>query len=98
MLEHDSQYAVILAFDVKIERDAQDLADNLGVKIFQVCGKFLYYFLDNNEEVRRTLYKFVVLHRRTLFTIYSTNLLLTGMSLRPRNEKSSNTLQCSLAS
>ncbi|ODM99391.1 Eukaryotic translation initiation factor 5B [Orchesella cincta] len=34
MLEHDSQYAVILAFDVKIERDAQDMADHMGVKIF----------------------------------------------------------------
>jgi translation initiation factor 5B len=36
MLEHEVKYTVILAFDVRIERDAQDLADSLGVKIFQV--------------------------------------------------------------
>jgi translation initiation factor 5B len=36
MLEHEVKYAVILAFDVRIERDAQDMADSLGVKIFQV--------------------------------------------------------------
>lgn len=36
MLEHELKYAVILAFDVKVERDAQEMADSLGVKIFQV--------------------------------------------------------------
>jgi translation initiation factor 5B len=36
MLEHEVKYTVILAFDVKVERDAQDMADSLGVKIFQV--------------------------------------------------------------
>jgi translation initiation factor 5B len=30
MLEKDPQYAVILAFDVKVERDAQDMADHVG--------------------------------------------------------------------
>lgn len=44
MLEHDSQFAAILAFDVKIERDAQDLADNLGVKIFQ--ADIIYHLFD----------------------------------------------------
>lgn len=39
MLEHDTQYAVILAFDVKIERDAQELADSVGVRIFQVLKR-----------------------------------------------------------
>ncbi|XP_076067852.1 eukaryotic translation initiation factor 5B [Oratosquilla oratoria] len=34
MLEHDPMYAVILAFDVKVERDAQELADKEGVRIF----------------------------------------------------------------
>lgn len=34
MLEHDPMYAAILAFDVKVERDAQELADKEGVKIF----------------------------------------------------------------
>ena len=36
MLEHEPKYTIILAFDVKIERDAQELADREGVKIFQV--------------------------------------------------------------
>ena len=36
MLEHEEKYTVILAFDVKVERDAQEMADNVGVKIFQV--------------------------------------------------------------
>jgi len=34
MLEHNPMYAAILAFDVKVERDAQELADKEGVKIF----------------------------------------------------------------
>ena len=37
MLEHEEKYTIILAFDVKIERDAQEMADSMGVKIFQVC-------------------------------------------------------------
>jgi len=34
MLEHDDKYAVVLAFDVKVDRDAQELADKEGVRIF----------------------------------------------------------------
>ncbi|XP_052893178.1 eukaryotic translation initiation factor 5B [Anopheles moucheti] len=44
MLEHENQYATILAFDVKVERDAQDLADNLGVKVFQ--ADIIYHLFD----------------------------------------------------
>ncbi|KAK3778828.1 hypothetical protein RRG08_013094 [Elysia crispata] len=44
MLEHDSQYAVILAFDVKVEREAQELADTLGVKIF--TADIIYHLFD----------------------------------------------------
>lgn len=55
MLEHDSQYATILAFDVKIERDAQELADTLGVKIFQ--ADIIYHlfdkFIEYRDELRR---------------------------------------------
>ncbi|XP_052861683.1 eukaryotic translation initiation factor 5B [Anopheles cruzii] len=54
MLEHENQYATILAFDVKVERDAQDLADNLGVKIFQ--ADIIYHLFDKfmayREEIR----------------------------------------------
>ncbi|CAF3906438.1 unnamed protein product [Rotaria sp. Silwood2] len=43
-LERDSQWAVILAFDVRIERDAQDHADTVGVKIFQ--ADIIYHLFD----------------------------------------------------
>ncbi|XP_041770640.1 eukaryotic translation initiation factor 5B [Anopheles merus] len=55
MLEHENQYATILAFDVKVERDAQDLADNLGVKIFQ--ADIIYHLFDKfmayREEIKQ---------------------------------------------
>nr|XP_018899870.1 PREDICTED: eukaryotic translation initiation factor 5B [Bemisia tabaci] len=44
MLEHESRYATILAFDVKVERDAQELADAVGVKIFQ--ADIIYHLFD----------------------------------------------------
>ena len=48
MLEHEEKYTIILAFDVKIERDAQEMADSMGVKIFQVCSSFLLQIRDIN--------------------------------------------------
>ncbi|XP_017783938.1 PREDICTED: eukaryotic translation initiation factor 5B [Nicrophorus vespilloides] len=53
MLEHDSQYATILAFDVKIERDAQELADTSGVKIFQ--ADIIYHLFDKFMSYREEL-------------------------------------------
>ncbi|XP_067664103.1 eukaryotic translation initiation factor 5B-like isoform X2 [Haliotis asinina] len=53
MLEHDSQYAVILAFDVKVEREAQEMADNLGVKIFM--ADIIYHLFDRFMEYRAEL-------------------------------------------
>lgn len=54
MLEHDSQWAVILAFDIKVERDAQEMADGLGVKIF--TADIIYHlfdaFLKHRQEYR----------------------------------------------
>ncbi|VVC44813.1 Translation protein, beta-barrel domain,Translation initiation factor IF- 2, domain 3,P- [Cinara cedri] len=44
MLEHSPIYATILAFDVKIEKDAQELADTLNVKIFQ--ADIIYHLFD----------------------------------------------------
>ncbi|CAL1286807.1 unnamed protein product [Larinioides sclopetarius] len=44
MLEHDKLYATILAFDVKVDRDAQELADSLGVKIFS--ANIIYHLFD----------------------------------------------------
>ena len=36
--------AVILAFDVRVERDAQEMADNLDVKIFS--ADIIYHLFD----------------------------------------------------
>ncbi|GAB1601092.1 eukaryotic translation initiation factor 5B-like isoform X1 [Argonauta hians] len=55
MLEHDEQYAVILAFDVKIERDAQELADTLGVRIFS--ADIIYHLFDKFMSYREELKK-----------------------------------------
>lgn len=51
MLEHDTQYSVILAFDVKIERDSQDLADTLGVRIFS--AEIIYHLFDAFTKYRQ---------------------------------------------
>lgn len=48
-----SRYATILAFDVKIERDAQDLADHVGVKIFQ--ADIIYHLFDKFTAYREEL-------------------------------------------
>ncbi|XP_046651250.1 eukaryotic translation initiation factor 5B-like [Daphnia pulicaria] len=53
MLEHNAQYAVILAFDVKIERDAQEMADSVGVKIFQ--ADIIYHLFDSFMKYRDEL-------------------------------------------
>ncbi|CAI4229082.1 unnamed protein product [Auanema sp. JU1783] len=54
MKEHNSEYACILAFDVKVERDAQIFADHEGVKIFQ--ADIIYHledsFLKYKEDLR----------------------------------------------
>lgn len=55
MLEHAPTYACILAFDVKVERDAQEMADQMGIKIFQ--AEIIYHLFDkftaHIEEVKR---------------------------------------------
>ncbi|XP_071846279.1 eukaryotic translation initiation factor 5B-like [Apostichopus japonicus] len=53
MLEHDSQYAVILAFDVKVERDAQEMADKEGIKVFQ--ADIIYHLFDSFTRYREEL-------------------------------------------
>lgn len=62
MLEREPKYAVILAFDVKVERDAQDMADHLGVRIFtadiiyHLFDKFVGY-LDELKQKKREEFK-----------------------------------------
>ncbi|CAL8306743.1 unnamed protein product [Merluccius merluccius] len=50
MLEHDPQYAVILAFDVKVERDSQEMADSLGVRVF--AAEIIYHLFDSFTKYR----------------------------------------------
>jgi len=44
MLQHDKEFACLLAFDVKVERDAQETADTLGVRIF--TADIIYHLFD----------------------------------------------------
>lgn len=53
MLEHEEKYTVILAFDVKIERDAQEMADSMKVKIFQ--ADIIYHLFDRFTEYQEEL-------------------------------------------
>jgi len=55
MLEHEEKFAVILAFDVKVERDAQEMADREGVKIFQ--ADIIYHLFDRFTEYQADLIK-----------------------------------------
>merc|ERR1719154_1017941 len=55
MLEHEEKYAVVLAFDVKVERDAQEMADREGVKIFQ--ADIIYHLFDMFTEYQADLVK-----------------------------------------
>ncbi|KAI9695955.1 MAG: hypothetical protein M1820_008367 [Bogoriella megaspora] len=45
MLEKDKQYAVMLAFDVKVDRDAAAYAAEIGVKIF--TADIIYHLFDD---------------------------------------------------
>jgi translation initiation factor 5B len=44
MLEHKEEYATILAFDVPVTRDAKNLAEELGVRIF--TAEIIYHLFD----------------------------------------------------
>ncbi|CAA93574.1 translation initiation factor eIF5B Tif52 [Schizosaccharomyces pombe] len=44
MLEKAKEYALMLCFDVKVDRDAEDLAEQLGVKIFS--ANVIYHLFD----------------------------------------------------
>ena len=44
------RYAVILAFDVKVERDANDMAESLGIRIF--TAEIIYHLFDSFMDYR----------------------------------------------
>ena len=50
MLEREPQYACILAFNVKVEREAQELADQEGVRIF--TAEIIYHLSDQFKAYR----------------------------------------------
>lgn len=45
MLEKAKEYAVMLCFDVKVDKDAQELADQMGVKVF--TAEIIYHLFDD---------------------------------------------------
>ncbi|KAJ1919292.1 eukaryotic translation initiation factor 5B [Mycoemilia scoparia] len=54
MLEKAKEFAVMLCFDVKVEREAQDMADEIGIRIFK--ADIIYHLFDAftayNDEIR----------------------------------------------
>ena len=53
MLEHNEVYGVILAFDVKVERDALELAISSGIKIFTADN--IYHLFDKFQGYKKDL-------------------------------------------
>ncbi|KAK4524486.1 hypothetical protein GAYE_SCF03G2387 [Galdieria yellowstonensis] len=55
MLEHRKEYATILAFDVKVEKEAKELAEEYGVRIF--AADIIYHLFDQftayMEQIRK---------------------------------------------
>ncbi|GJD08900.1 Eukaryotic translation initiation factor 5B [Galdieria sulphuraria] len=56
MLEHRKEYATILAFDVKVEKEAKELAEEYGVRIF--TADIIYHLFDQfttyMEQIRKS--------------------------------------------
>lgn len=61
IMDRAPEYAAILAFDVKIEREAQDVAAEMGVKIFSadiiyhLFDRFTAYMKDREEQRKKEL-------------------------------------------
>lgn len=53
MLESKPEYATILAFDVKVTKDAQELSEDLGVKIF--TADIIYHLFDQFTKYMKTV-------------------------------------------
>lgn len=48
MVDRDKKWAVILAFDVKVDKDAQKMANEVGVQIF--TANIIYHLQTRMEE------------------------------------------------
>ena len=65
MLEHDPMYAAILAFDVKVERDALELAGKKGVTIlseptiYHLGDRYVEYTNDYKQKKKRDAFRHV---------------------------------------
>ena len=55
MIERDEQWAIIMAFDVKVEREAQEYADTVGVRIF--TADIIYHLQDSFIAYREQMKK-----------------------------------------
>jgi translation initiation factor 5B len=61
MLEHSKEFATILAFDVKVDREAQEMADEMGIRIFRadiiyhLFDQFTAYMTDIQDQKKRDL-------------------------------------------
>ncbi|KAL1933461.1 hypothetical protein VTP01DRAFT_7551 [Rhizomucor pusillus] len=53
MLEKAREYAVMLCFDVKVEKEAEDLAEELGMKIF--TADIIYHLFDRFVEYNQAM-------------------------------------------
>ena len=54
------RWAVILAFDVRVEREAQEMADSLNVKIFS--ADIIYHLFDSFLKHREVRWVHVTAH------------------------------------
>eukprot|EP00834_Sanchytrium_tribonematis_P001607 NODE_41_length_34096_cov_2.002235.p3 type:complete len:751 gc:universal NODE_41_length_34096_cov_2.002235:21247-23499(+) len=52
MMEHNPEYAVMLCFDVKADKDVLDLAEELGITIFQ--ADIIYHLFDKFTEYHQS--------------------------------------------
>lgn len=50
------RFAVILCFDVKVDKEAQDLADDLGIKIFK--ADIIYHLFDQFIAYNKVMFFF----------------------------------------
>ena len=48
------RFAVILCFDVKVDKEAQDLADELGIKIFK--ADIIYHLFDQFTAYNKVIF------------------------------------------
>ena len=53
------RFAVILCFDVKVDKEIQDLADELGIKIFK--ADIIYHLFDQFVAYNKVMFFFKIL-------------------------------------